>query len=160
MTTTKNNIEEALPKSTRERIYRKLRPKVKSPKKARKEPQMKGRIMPKKTGDNDPRRNNPWVGEALEYLVAVNDGNASYESLDEESRDVLLEFVNHMIAVGMGGWRESEDGYENESGHYARSESWLLNEDGTLSLKKGGKAEFDSDLLHKLRSDLSGIKYE
>ena len=122
---------------------------------------MKGRVMPKKDGDNDPRRNNPWVGEAMEYLIAISEGTASYESLDEESRDTLLEFVNHMIAVEMGGWKESEDGYfENESGRFARSENWILNEDGTLSLKGGERPSLDTDWLHKIRSELVRIEYD
>jgi hypothetical protein len=158
--TKKIDISEALPKSTRERILRKLRPKIKSPKKARKEPQMSGRVVPKKQGDNDPRRNNPRVGEALEFFT--NNMHTSVESLslDEYDKEGLLEATNHLIGVTMGGWSEAviedteEAIYVNESGRIAKPENWTLNEDGTLSSKDGEAIEIDTDWLHALRKRL------
>lgn len=157
--TKKIDITEATPKSTRERILRKIRPKVKSPKKARKEPHMKGRVVPKKSGDNDPTRNNPWVG-VLEFFT--NNMHARVESLpiDEYDKEELLEATNHLIGVSMGGWSEAviedteEAVYVNESGRIVKPENWTLNEDGTLSSKGGNVIEIDSDWLHALRTRL------
>ena len=159
MSKTTKKIDESLPKSTRERILRKFRPKVKSPKKARKEPHMKGRIVPKKSGDNDPRRNNPWVGEALDFFLGNVGKKIEDLPLDDYDKEGLFESTNHLIAVSMGGWskkdgEEEHPVYINESGREAKSINWVLNEDGTLSPQNGATIDLDTEWLHALRSKL------
>lgn len=170
MAKTTTKIDESLPKSARERVLRKIRPDVKSPKKARKEPHMKGRVIPKKGGDNDPRRNNPWVGEALDFFLNNMGEKIEDLPLDDYDKEGLFEATNHLIAVNMGGWSEAtiQDGedehpiYINESGRQAKPSNWVLNENGTLSPKNGKMVDINTEWLHTLRSrlwdDLHGSK--
>ena len=160
-----SDITESTPKSSDERIYRKLRitgqntGKVTSKHVAGKGRHMKGRVVPKKTANNDPRRNNPFVGEEFENLFLFEKPGdlAHLESIEDKDRHLL--FVNRLIATQMGGWEEEDGTYVNESGHVAFPENWVL-VDGNLVSKKTDKlegAEISTEWLHNIREKLEQL---
>ena len=67
-------------------------------------------------------------------------------------KDKLLQLVDHMIATGLGGWRQSGRHLVNETGHHASPENWELTIGGHLKpIGKQEPAGFDIDKLLVLR---------
>ena len=109
--------------------------------------------MPKKTGNNDPTRNNPWV-ESVQFLV---DNLGNPDAFDEiEDKPSMLEVVDHVLAIHMGGWSEQDGAYVNESGRTVDQEMWDLQEDGWLAHKNPESSIiFNTDLVHNIRERLT-----
>ena len=63
----------------------------------------------------------------------------------------ILEAVNHMLAVSMGGWHEEDDVYINESGRCASPDNWEMI-DGRLVHRTRGSIFEDKDWIHDIRS--------
>lgn len=144
----------ATPKSTKERLYRHTRPPKATPRKK----DMYGRILRKKTGNNDPHRGgNPRLHneigkdenlkENLQLLTQLVRAKENSEPISDEKKAVLLHLVEHMIAVSLGGWKKKEDNLVNESGRIASEKNWSLTEDGKLKLRNGKRFCFDVDWL-------------
>jgi hypothetical protein len=161
---------EATPKSTRERVYRHLR-KTKPKGKKR---DMVGRVVPKKTGNNDPTRGgkrerrpqqkvSKEVKEATALLGKALAGKISKEKIAKHpQRAILFEMVSHLIAVNMGGWRRGVDVngtqfFINESGRTASSKFWSITTDGRLEAGKK-PVDYDLDKLFELRELCDGQK--
>jgi hypothetical protein len=156
------DIDEATPKSTRERISRHLR--TKSKKKAV-VPHLPGRIVPKKTGNNDPHRGGNRLHnehQAVITFMARNLGKKGPElktAVDNfADKKLLAKFVEHFIAVGMGGWHEENGKFINESGREASLDNWTLRIDRLVPV--GGKeVRYQLDWLHKIRELCHGKEH-
>ncbi len=132
-------IEEATPKSTKERILRRTRRKIGTVKHR----SMVGRVVPKKTANNDPSRggnrihNKPLPDEIKESILwwAKNTdkrGRDLYEALsklDDKHIDALGKLVEHMIVTSLGGWFKRDDSFVNLTGHTASLDNWVLEGD-------------------------------
>lgn len=143
-------INETLPKSTLERIYRRIRRtgqkarKIKSPTVAQKRKDMVGKITPKKSADNDPH--SPWVESVLFVLNNLGNKQAFQESDDPGP---LLDIIDYLIAIQLGGWEPTEEGFVNKSGRVVSEENWNL-DNGKL-VAKSNSFRFDTDQLHEIR---------
>lgn len=156
----KNEISEATVKSVHEKMCRKVRRRKLAPRQA----SMPGRIVPKKTGNNDPTRGGNRVkgpvDEGIKSAVIFLSENitkkdsalvGSVKSFD--NRDVLLKIVNHLIATRLGGWRQEGKWFVNESGSIASSRNWTINEEGRLVPKgKSAPVDYSIDWLYEVRS--------
>jgi len=153
-------VNESTPKSTRERVLRHVR--VKNPASG-KGKQMVGRVVPKKTGNNDPTRGGKQeeryskeIEESILFLHTAMTKKVAQEEVSKfPQKALLLELVNHLIAVGLGGWREEKDQegklrYINESGHVASPRLWKLTKDGKLQCGRQ-VAEWNLDRLFEIR---------
>jgi hypothetical protein len=158
----KDKIEEATPKSTIEKLHRKTR--KFSASKAAHHRDMPGKVVPKKTANNDPTRGGNRVNEEdLAVLFFMKDnvakrGDALKEAVSNfKYKDILNMYIKHMIAINMGGWRLEDGHFVNESGHIAGTGNWTLNE-GSLVSKNGSKPDFNTDWLFEVKeySDAQG----
>ena len=153
-------VSESTPKSTHERVLRHIR--IKDPASG-KGKQMAGRITPKKTGNNDPTRGGKkekrYSKEMEESILFLHNAMTKKITQEEVSnfpqKALLSELVNHLIAVGLGGWREEEDGegklrFINESGHVASPNLWKLTKEGKLQSGRN-VANWDLDKLFEIR---------
>ncbi len=153
-------VNESTPKSTRERVLRHIR--VENPASG-KGKQMVGRVVPKKTGNNDPsrggkqeKRYSKGMKESIMFLHKAMTKKVTQEEINEFPQKALLsELVNHLIAVGLGGWREEKDDegklrFINESGHVASPRLWKLTKEGKL--QSGRRvANWNLDKLFEIR---------
>lgn len=154
-------------KSVRERIHRKLRHKNDGGEtrgdpvtKASKNKSLPGRVVPKKTGNNDPRGHGRKMSENVREWMSFITENAkkSGNVLDEavanlKNKKLCLECVLHTIASQMGGWEEQDGHFVNQSGRMASSNNWDLNE-GYLKPKGKKRVIFNVDWLHEARVSL------
>jgi len=110
-------------------------------------------ILPREEGVGGPP---PKVSEETEAcLFFLN------ENIDKDHSDIceslktfihknrLVEFVNHLIFVGLSGWREEDGKLIHESGHTASRDNWNLLEDGRLATKGGKHRQLDIEKLYK-----------
>lgn len=155
-----DQVNESTPKSTHERVLRHVR--VGNPASG-KGKQMVGRVVPKKTGNNDPtrggkqeKRYSKEMEESILFLHTAMTKKITQEEVNKFPQKVLLlELVNHLIAVGLGGWREEKDQegklrFINESGHVASPRLWKLTKDGKLQCGRRA-AEWKLDRLFEIR---------
>lgn len=166
--TSKDKIEESLneatPKSTLEKMHRKTR--IKKNKKHKfHEPNMLGKITPKKTGNSDPRRGGNraclnQISENLQKSIYFLRDNVKKtkkkinESLNDfKYKKTLHSLVNNMIAIGMGGWKITDNGFINESGRIVNKDNWKLKNDRLIS-KDGKEPNFDTGWLLDLKEQL------
>lgn len=148
----------ATPKSTKERIHRHMRMAKVTPHSH----DHVGKVVPKKTGNNDPHRSgNPILHneehkefrDAVIFLAEnVGKPEAQMKELIAKfpQKDSIRQILNHMIAVRMGGWRLNGDTFVNESGRTASPNNWILEENGRLVCKNKQPVLFDIDWLYDL----------
>ena len=175
----KKTVNESTPKSVRERVLRRGR--VEDPTSGQ-ETQMVGRVVPKKTGNSDPRkggkhekrdkheksgneeiqrRYSKEMQESILFLHKLMTTKVTKEEVEKfQHRALLSEIVNHLIAVGLGGWREEKDQegklrFINESGHVASPRLWTLTKSGKLrsGVQRESRAgsEWNLDKLFEIR---------
>lgn len=160
-------LKEATTKSTRERLLRHTRMPNVEPMGGKKQSynSMRGRTTPKKTGNNDPKRGgNPILHnektnfsedllESMAFLASFK--NKNHEAVAEfPHKPTLFKIINHLIACGLGGWREEDGRYINESDQCAAKKNWTLTEDGRLAPKGKKPVSFDIDWLLEVRGVL------
>jgi len=166
----KKIVNESTPKSARERVLRHVR--VEDPangkKKKGRNKQMVGRVVPKKTGNSDPtrggkkeKRYSKEMQEAILFLHKLMTTKVTKEEVEKfQHRKLLSEIVNHLIAAGLGGWREEKDQegklrFINESGHVASPRLWTLTKDGKLQSgaqrESRAGSEWNLDKLFEIR---------
>lgn len=151
-----DNLQEATPKSTREKMLRRTRPKKLTPRSK----SFVGRVMPKKKGNNDPRRGGNRIHNELKESIVFLGRNLdkSDKELQEavnnfEYKKSLLGLVTHMIAVGIDEWKELNGRYVSSSGVTASPRLWTLMEDGHLRHKYRKEApRWDLGKLNLIRS--------
>ena len=138
---TKTEINEATQKSTKEKMFRSLRKTLKSRKKEHiRDINIKDRIRPEKTANNDPRRggnriHNRQVAESLIFIRdnITNHGDKLRKAVKEFKHvDILSDIVRQLIVTRLGGWREKDGQYENHDGSVAQKKNWQLMNDGRL----------------------------
>jgi len=151
----------ATPYSANERIHRKLRKTLKKVLNPNNEgegdgqrmraPSTPGRVVPKKTGRNQPNRR-VKMKEAVELIIKHAGGNiarAISEASDECRKDLAL-IARSMVAISLKNWKEDGDyliSSVNESLRLCK-DNWRLNEDTTISHKSG--KVIDPDWLYNL----------
>lgn len=160
-------LKEATTKSTRERLLRHTRMPNVDPMGGKKQSYntMRGRTTPKKTGNNDPKRGgNPILHnqrtnftedlkQSMSFLADF--GKKNFDAVAEfQYKLTLLKVVNHLIACGLGGWREEDGRYINESDQCAAKRNWNLTEDGRLAPKGKKPVSYDIDWLLEVRDVL------
>lgn len=128
----KTSIREAIPKSVREKVLRRLRVDSKTAKKARKEPHIVGRMTPKKSANNDP------IARGFQK-----------KNLKENEKQLIIKIVESIVSFGLGGWKQDGDNLINESGRSIDSKKWE-SKDGELQLN-GEKINLDTDKLYRLK---------
>lgn len=157
-------LDEATPKSTRERIFRHLRPNKKTTAKSRKSvvPHLPGMVVPKKTGNNDPHRGGNKLHneyhDVVEFLAENSEKHGEQlKTVVNQFKDkqLLSKFVHHLIAVGMGGWSEIGGKFINESGNEASKDNWVLNGDRLAPVGRR-MVRYQLDWLHELREHCYG----
>lgn len=141
----------ATPKSTKERIFRKVR-QIRTRK--YRSPDLVGRVVPKKTGNNDPRHGGNRIDIQDAFLFVgrlMKEGNPGELIKKFPNQDVLLDIVDHYLAVSMGGWRREGDYFVNESGRKASPKNWVLKDD-RLRSHSNHIPRFDTEKLHIIRN--------
>jgi hypothetical protein len=155
-------ITEATPKSTLEKMYRKSRPKTIRTKAVH----MTGRVVPKKTANNDPRRGGNRIHNEKfnEHLITTI--NKLKELLTEDTptrtslhnfkhMGELKELLEHMIAVSKDGWKLDNGILVNKNGRMASPQRWTLN-DGYLVCRQNSKTpSYNINKLVEIRKLLS-----
>jgi hypothetical protein len=142
-------LNEATPKSTREKLHRATRHTLKSKqKKHLKRSHMLDKVTPKKTGNHDPTRGGNRldnVDEGIKKSVffikdnLANSGEKLREAVHQfKYNESLKKLTMHMIATRFGGWKEENGRYINESGREASKSNWVLSENGRL-VPRGGR---------------------
>jgi len=98
----------------------------------------------------------PEMHECLSFLTStVGKPEQEIRQLikDFPLKDKLLQLVDHIIATGMGGWKQSGKILVNESGHEASLENWELVRGGRIKpLGYEKPYHYDVDKLLKIRS--------
>lgn len=144
------------PKSTREKIYRKLRLKKIEPKHRT----MVGRVVPKHQGNNDPTRGKyrlhneselpENITEAITFM-SENYGKEKKEliiALDSfQYKQIMKNIADHMTAVRLGGWKLVDGRFVNESGRTASPKNWKLKEGRLVTKRSNALLEYDIDWL-------------
>jgi hypothetical protein len=146
----------AIPKSVRERIHRKKRQK----KVGVSDTSTKGRIVPKKSADNDPIPKYRQIQEALNALRAGVSPKQIVEELDENVVVQLSEAVSRLMTMQLGGWSKVDDKFIHDSGIVMKSEALvkagLELKEGTIVIGKTGQQFIfcDRNRLYEMLSSL------
>jgi hypothetical protein len=155
-------ITEATPKSTLEKMYRKTRHKTTNQKAVH----MTGRVVPKKTANNDPRRGGNRIHNE-KYNEHLNATVNKLEELLTENTPVktslrdfkyaaeLKELLEHMIAVSKGGWKLNNGILINETGRIASPQRWTLKGDYLICQQNGRTPNYNINKLVEIRKLLS-----
>lgn len=145
-------INEATQKSTKEKMFRHLRKTIKSRKKEHiRDINLKDRIRPEKTANNDPSRggnriHNKQVTESLFFIRdnINNHGEKLRKAVMEfDHTDILSDMVRQLIVTRLGGWVEKDGKYENRDGSVAQKKNWQLMSDGRLRPHKRKPTNYD-----------------
>lgn len=89
------------------------------------------------------------------FLLDNKDNEQALRSIS--NKEGLLELVESLIAVNMGGWRDEGQFYINESGRIVDKDRWDLLE-GRLAIKGGQPLNGDVEWLHQIRKTLKNSK--
>ena len=153
-------LYEATAKSTKEKLHRTLRKTLKSRKKEHlRDINLKDRIRPGKTANNDPSRggnriHNKPLKESLVFICnnLSNTGLKLQEAVNKfPHKETLKEVVRQFISTNLGGWQEKDGKYENKDGSIAYKKNWKLMEDGHLRPHGHKPAHCKLDWLIELR---------
>lgn len=151
-----NTINEATPKSTREKMHRKTRKTIKSKKRYGNlsDTDFTDRVRPEKSANNDPDRGGNRIHnkplDIQESLIFIRDNFNKYDNIRDkvlafEHKETLRKTIRQMIATRLGGWSDRGTYYENKDGTVASKNNWNLMEDGKL-YPVNGNMRYDYDL--------------
>jgi hypothetical protein len=142
----------AIPKSTKERILRKIRRKKVTPREA----SANGKVVPKKSANNDPIPKYRQVEEALDALKSGISPRTIIEGLDEQIVKPLRDAVSRLMLMQFNGWSIQDGKLIHKTGVDMTASPLMELKDGRIVSKKTGKLfEFCSgDKLYELLRSL------
>lgn len=112
-------------------------------------PKFKARKGPSGSKPLGRLRNEANMTDLMKFII--DNYNKPDEFRGHPQSKEILEAVNHMLAVSMGGWHEEDDVYINESGRCASPDNWELVDDRLVHRSRGSIFE-DKDWIHDIRS--------
>ncbi|MHA2404457.1 MAG: hypothetical protein ACXADH_15775 [Candidatus Kariarchaeaceae archaeon] len=93
------------------------------------------------------------VGKLINFIMENHDKPDKLKGHPQNGE--ILDILNHLLAVSMGGWREEDGVYVNESGRCASMENWELYE-GQLAHKERNVILDDKEWIHNARKAIIG----
>jgi hypothetical protein len=86
--------------------------------------------------------------ELMDFIIENYDNPEIFR--DHPQKEQVLDLVDHLFAVSVGGWREEDGVYINESGRAASPTNWKLTGDKLVHRERSAILE-DKDWIHDIR---------